>query len=64
MALEFGLLPDSLQPAVLQQLVNLIDETNDHLATGFLGATYILQALSNHGHTDLAYSLLLHESIP
>jgi alpha-L-rhamnosidase len=64
MALAFDLLPDSLQPVVVKQLVNLIRETNDHLATGFLGTTYILQALSNHGQLALAYTLLEQETMP
>jgi alpha-L-rhamnosidase len=64
MALAFDLLPDSLQPVVVKQLVNLIHETDDHLATGFLGTTYIMQALSDHGQTALAYTLLEQESLP
>ena len=64
MALEFGLLPDSLQPLAAKQLVNLIHENSDHLATGFIGTTYILQALSHHGQTALAYMLLQQDTMP
>ena len=64
MALAFDLLPDSLQPYIVKQLVSLIHETEDHLATGFLGTAYIMQALSDHGQTPLAYTLLLQETMP
>jgi alpha-L-rhamnosidase len=60
----FELLPDSLQPAVVKQLLSLIYETGDHLATGFLGTAYIMQALSDHGQTHLAYTLLEQETMP
>lgn len=64
LALQFRLLPDSLKERAADQLVKLIHEHNDHLATGFLGTPYLLHILSSHGHTDLAYTVLLQETIP
>ena len=35
-----------------------------HLTTGFVGTPYLLHALGNYGHADLAYSLLLSTDYP
>ena len=35
-----------------------------HLETGFVGTPYLLHALSEYGHADLAWSLLLREQYP
>jgi alpha-L-rhamnosidase len=64
LALQFNLLPDSLRDRAVAQLVKLIHDNNDHLATGFLGTPYLLHVLSNHHNTDLAYTLLGQETVP
>jgi len=45
-------------------LVRLVREAGNHLTTGFTGTPYLLFALSDHGHVDAAYDLLLQESCP
>lgn len=45
-------------------LVRLIEENNNHLATGFLGTPYLLFALSDNGYVDKAYELLLQDTCP
>lgn len=61
-ALEFGLATDNAR--VAKQLVKLIYDNGGKMATGFIGAPYILHALSNNGYTDEAYKLLLRQSYP
>jgi len=60
--LYFGLADDN--KAICDRLVELIHESGDHLTTGFVGTPYLLHALSQNGHTDLAYTLLLQRSFP
>ena len=62
MTLYFGLAADPA--AVADRLAALIHQNGDCLTTGFVGTPYLLYALSQHGHTDLAYTLLLQEKFP
>jgi len=64
LALHFDLLPDALRPAAAGYLAQRIHERTDHLSTGFLGTPYLLAALAENGHLDLAYKLLLNEDFP
>ena len=49
--------------AVSDQLAKMVLDTG-HMTTGFLGTPYLLYALSDYGHADVAYSLLLREEYP
>jgi len=49
--------------ATADQLAAMIEEKG-HMTTGFLGTPYLLYALSEYGHADLAYALLLKEEYP
>ncbi len=60
--LHFGLTDERI--AVTEKLVSLIHENGDCLTTGFVGTPYLLFALSENGHTELAYTLLLQEKFP
>lgn len=64
MALGFDLLPTEKRPLAVQHLVNLIEERNTHLSTGFLGVNLLLPVLTDIGRTDLAYKLLQNETYP
>ncbi len=64
LALQFGLLPDSLLATVGDRLVADLRLHDDHLTTGFLGTPNILDALTNTGHLDAAYALLLQRTYP
>ena len=50
--------------AAADQLALMIRECGTKLQTGFVGTPYLLHVLSDYGHTDLAYSLLLREQYP
>ena len=63
LALKFNLLPDSLRKAAVRQLIKDID-ARGHLTTGFLGTPQLNPVLSNNGHTDVAYRLLLNKQYP
>jgi alpha-L-rhamnosidase len=63
-ALAFDLVPDALRPAVADRLVELIRKADTHLGTGFLATPYLLPALADTGHLDVAYELLLQDSEP
>ncbi|MGW0705644.1 family 78 glycoside hydrolase catalytic domain [Streptomyces sp. NPDC002643] len=63
-ALAFGLVPDALRERAVGHLVRLIHEAGDHLGTGFLSTPYLLPVLADHGHADLAFTLLLQRTAP
>jgi alpha-L-rhamnosidase len=63
-ALAFDLVPTDTRPLVAQRLVELIDEADHHLATGFLSTPYLLPVLADTGHLDVAYALLFQDSEP
>jgi alpha-L-rhamnosidase len=64
LALMFGLLPENQRANAVQFLVNDIRSRRNHLATGFVGTSYLCHVLSQAGHTDVAYDLLLQETYP
>ncbi len=64
LALRFGLVPDDLRAASAQRLVADIEKRGGRLSTGFLGTPYILDALADTGHQDVAITLLLQTAFP
>lgn len=64
MALSFGLVPSGLQEAAADRLVELIEERDYHLSTGFLGVNLLLPTLTDIGRLDLAYRLLQNTTYP
>ena len=62
--LQFGLCTEQERPALINKLVELIDEFGGRMSTGFLGTPYILHALSDNGRTDVAYKLFFNEDNP
>ncbi len=64
LALRFGLLPPQVRETATRHLVDDIVARGDHLSTGFLGVGHLLPALSENGHLDLAYRLLLQDTCP
>lgn len=64
LALHMRLLPDNLRPQAATRLVNLIDANGWKLGTGFLGTPYLMEELSDSGHADVAYRLLLNTQYP
>jgi alpha-L-rhamnosidase len=63
-ALAFGLFTEELRPLLEEQLVARVEEKGRHLYTGFLSTPFLLRILSETGHRDLAYAILLQEDHP
>jgi len=64
LALHMNLLPEALRPSAAQKLVDRLAANQWRLATGFLGTPYLLSALTDTGHADVAYRLLLNTEYP
>ncbi len=64
LALHMGLMPEELRSAAATKLVKKIEENHWLLGTGFLGTPYLLEVLSDTGHSDVAYRLLLNRQYP
>jgi alpha-L-rhamnosidase len=64
LALYFKLLPEALRPIAAQILAKDVESRGFHLATGFVGTSYVLDVLEEHGHLDTAYKLLEQETFP
>jgi alpha-L-rhamnosidase len=64
LALHMDLLPDSLRSAAAKRLVARLEANHWRLGTGFLGTPYLLSALTDTGHADVAYRLLLSTDYP
>ena len=66
LTINFGLVDDdpALKAKLGQRLVELIEAFGDRLQTGFVGTPYLLDALTDVGRTDKAYTLLLQEKFP
>jgi len=64
LALQFDMLPENLRQQASDRLVSNIRRYDNHLTTGFLGTPYLCRVLSNFGHADVAYQLLLQDTYP
>ena len=45
-------------------LLNLLEESNMHLRTGFVGTPFLCQSLSDAGYSQSAYTLLFQDDFP
>ncbi len=61
-SLEFHLTENPQKAADV--LAQMIENDGCQLRTGFIGTPYLLHVLSDHGYTELAYTLLLREKYP
>ena len=66
LTIHFGLVDDEpeLKGKLGNHLVELIEAFGDRLQTGFVGTPYLLDALTEVGRSDKAYTLLLQEKFP
>ena len=64
LALHMNLVPTQLRTAAAEKLVQKIKDNHWLLGTGFLGTPYLLEVLSDTGHGDVAYRLLLNTEYP
>ncbi len=62
LAVHFGLAKDAQKTA--DALADMVKSDGVQLRTGFVGTPYILHVLSNYGHADLAWSLVLRREYP
>jgi len=64
LSIMFDLLPENLREKAAQFLVDDIKSRRNHLSTGFLGTPFLCYVLTQTGHSDVAYDLLLQETYP
>jgi alpha-L-rhamnosidase len=64
LALRFGLLPESMRSRALEAIVRDIRARDNHLSTGFVGASHVPFVLSDNGRLDVAYELLNQQTWP
>jgi alpha-L-rhamnosidase len=63
--LYMEMVPENKKAAVLQNLFENVEITNDcHLNTGILGTRYILDTLTRYGRSDLAYKMVTQTTYP
>jgi alpha-L-rhamnosidase len=63
-AIVFGLLNDNDKRIAGERLAELVQDSRYRVSTGFVGTPFITDALTETGHVDLAYRLLLEKGCP
>lgn len=64
LAIVFDLLDNEARDAAGERLAQLISENDYRIDTGFAGTPFVADALTQTGHTDVAYALLMQRSCP
>ena len=64
LAIAFDLLEPALREKAAQRLAEVVREAGYKVATGFAGTPFVTWALSETGHVEDAYRLLLEEGCP
>lgn len=64
LALKMELLSGEDISKAVKHLIRTIKRKNWHLSTGFVGVSYLLPMLSEHGYNEVAYRLLLNDTYP
>lgn len=64
LVLKMQLLSEEDVPKAVKHLIRTIERKNWHLSTGFVGVSYLLPMLTEHGCNDIAYRLLLNDTYP
>ena len=62
--IHFGMLTEGERQTMGDRLADLAEKNDCKIATGFLGTPFLLFALSDTGHADTAYRVLLNEECP
>jgi len=62
--LYMELLPEQWRQGAADTLAQLVIKAGYRLQTGFVGTPFLCKMLSDYGHKDLAYKLLLNEELP
>jgi alpha-L-rhamnosidase len=63
-ALYQGLLNDADRDRIVANLIEKVQRSDGHIDTGILGAKYILRALSDNGHADVAWQIAIYPGQP
>ncbi len=64
LGIAFGLLDEPVRQRAGDRLAELIAENSHHITTGFAGTPYVCDALTQTGHLDHAYRLLMQRECP
>ena len=64
LGIHFGLFDEAEMQSAGEELCDLLEKFGGHLSTGFVGTAYLCDALTETGHLDKAYGLLLNEEYP
>ncbi|MHB3162408.1 alpha-L-rhamnosidase [Klebsiella pneumoniae] len=64
LSLCFNLVPKHYKERTINTLVELLQESDGHLVTGFVGTPYFCHALSQNGREAEAWQLLLKDDFP
>ncbi|MGN6127664.1 MAG: family 78 glycoside hydrolase catalytic domain, partial [Humibacter sp.] len=64
LAIVFGILGDRSRARAGDRLAKLVADTGYRISTGFAGTPYIADALTETGHVDAAYRLILQTECP
>ncbi|RYU97060.1 alpha-L-rhamnosidase [Emticicia agri] len=62
--LQWGIVPDDMKAKVAASLAEKVKADNNHIDVGLLGTKAILNALSENGYADLAYTVASQETFP
>jgi alpha-L-rhamnosidase len=62
--LGMGLTLPGEQPKIAQALVDRITRDGGHLQTGVLGTAFLMRALTDNNHADVAYKIAVEKSYP
>lgn len=64
MPLYWGIVPEEVKAKVVAKLVQRVNADGNKIDVGLLGTKSLLNALSENGHADLAYTLASREEYP
>ncbi|HEY9290880.1 MAG TPA: family 78 glycoside hydrolase catalytic domain [Microlunatus sp.] len=64
LAIHFDLLEPALRQRAGERLAEVVQKADYRVSTGFAGTPFVTWALSETGHTDVAYKLLLEKGCP
>lgn len=64
LALQMNMVSNDKRERILQRLVELVEENNHCMDTGFMSVPFILDVLSENGRKDIAYRLLYQDQCP
>lgn len=64
-AIFWGVVPEEYKEKAVKQLVRrIVEDDNSHINCGLLGSKALLNALSENGETDMAYTVASHKDFP